>query len=47
MLKIRHLEKRFDEKVLFRDLCLTVDGPAVLWAVPRSKRSPSACCPST
>ena len=21
--------------------------PAVLWAVPRSKRSPSACCPST
>ena len=33
MLKIRHLEKRFDEKVLFRDLCLTVDGPAVLWAV--------------
>lgn len=33
MLKIRHLEKCFDEKVLFRDLCLTVDSPAVLWAV--------------
>ena len=32
MLKIDHLEKRFGEKVLFRDLCLTVDGPAVLWA---------------
>lgn len=32
MLKIQHLEKRFGEKMLFRDLCLTVDGPAVLWA---------------
>ena len=32
MLKIDHLEKHFGEKVLFRDLCLTVDGPAVLWA---------------
>ncbi len=31
MLKIQHLEKRFGEKMLFRDLCLTVDGPAVLW----------------
>ncbi len=32
MLKIQHLEKRFGENLLFRDLCLTVDGPAVLWA---------------
>ena len=32
MLNIQHLEKRFGEKVLFRDLCLTVDAPAVLWA---------------
>ena len=32
MLKIDGLEKRFGEKVLFRGLCLAVDGPAVLWA---------------
>ena len=32
MLSIQHLEKRFGEKVLFRDLCLAVDAPAVLWA---------------
>ena len=32
MLNIQHLEKRFGEKVLFRDICLTVDAPAVLWA---------------
>ena len=32
MLKIEHLEKRFEETCLFRDLNLTVDGPAVLWA---------------
>lgn len=32
MLRIQHLEKRFGENMLFRDLCLTVDGPAVLWA---------------
>ena len=32
MLSIQHLEKRFGEKVIFRDLCLTVDAPAVLWA---------------
>ena len=32
MLNIQHLEKRFGEKVLFLDLCLTVDAPAVLWA---------------
>lgn len=32
MLSIQHLEKRFGEKVLFRDICLTVDAPAVLWA---------------
>ena len=32
MLSIQHLEKRFGEKVLFRDLCPTVDAPAVLWA---------------
>ncbi len=32
MLKIEHLEKRFGETCLFRDLNLTVDGPAVLWA---------------
>ena len=32
MLTIEHLIKQFGEKTLFRDLCLTVDGPAVLWA---------------
>ena len=32
MLTIEHLTKQFGEKVLFRDLCLTVEGPAVLWA---------------
>ena len=32
MLKIEHLKKRFGDKVLFRDLSLTVDGPVVLWA---------------
>ena len=32
MLTIEHLTKQFGEKTLFRDLCLTVEGPAVLWA---------------
>ena len=32
MLTIEHLTKQFGEKTLFRDLCLMVDGPAVLWA---------------
>ena len=32
MLTIEHLTKQVGEKTLFRDLCLTVDGPAVLWA---------------
>ncbi len=32
MLTIEHLTKQFGEKVLFRDLTLTVEGPAVLWA---------------
>ena len=32
MLTIEHLTQQFGEKTLFRDLCLTVDGPAVLWA---------------
>ena len=32
MLTIEHLTKQFGEKTLFRDLYLTVDGPAVLWA---------------
>lgn len=32
MLTIEHLTKQFGEKMLFRDLCLTVEGPAVLWA---------------
>lgn len=32
MLTIKHLTKQFGEKTLFRDLCLTVEGPAVLWA---------------
>ena len=32
MLTIEHLTKQFEEKTLFRGLCLTVDGPAVLWA---------------
>ena len=32
MLTIDHLTKQFGEKTLFQDLCLTVDGPAVLWA---------------
>ena len=31
MLTIEHLTKQFGEKTLFRDLCLTVEGPAVLW----------------
>ena len=30
MLTIEHLTKQFGEKTLFRDLCLTVEGPAVL-----------------
>ena len=32
MLTIEHLTKQFGKKTLFRDLCLTVEGPAVLWA---------------
>ena len=32
MLTIEHLTKQFGEKTLFRNLCLTVEGPAVLWA---------------
>ena len=32
MLNIQHLEKRFGDKVLFRDLCLEVEGSVVLWA---------------
>ena len=32
MLTIKHLTKQFGKKTLFRDLCLTVEGPAVLWA---------------
>lgn len=32
MLTIEHLIKQFGEKTLFQDLCLTVEGPAVLWA---------------
>ena len=32
MLTIEHLTKQFGEKTLVRDLCFTVDGPAVLWA---------------
>ena len=32
MLTIEHLTKQFGAKTLFRDLSLTVDGPAVLWA---------------
>ena len=32
MLTIEHLTKQFGEKTLFRDRCLTVEGPAVLWA---------------
>ena len=32
MLTIEHLTKQVGEKMLFRNLCLTVDGPAVLWA---------------
>ena len=32
MLTVDHLEKRFGEQVLFRDLSFTVEGPAVLWA---------------
>lgn len=31
-LQIKALSKRFGEKVLFEELTLTVDGPAVLWA---------------
>ena len=32
MLTIEHLTKQFSGKTLFQNLCLTVDGPAVLWA---------------
>ena len=32
MLTIKHLTKQFGKKTLFRDLCLTVEGPVVLWA---------------
>ena len=32
MLTIEPLTKQFGKKTLFRDLCLTVEGPAVLWA---------------
>ena len=32
MLTIEHLTKQFGEKTLFRDLCLMVESPAVLWA---------------
>ena len=32
MLTIKHLTKQFGKKMLFRDFCLTVEGPAVLWA---------------
>ena len=31
-LEIKKLSKRFGEKILFENLSLTVDGPAVLWA---------------
>ena len=31
-LEIKSLSKRFGEKMLFENLSLTVDGPAVLWA---------------
>ena len=31
-LEIKNLSKRFGEKILFKNLSLTVDGPAVLWA---------------
>ena len=30
MLKIQHLEKRFGDQILFRDLNLTVDATAIL-----------------
>ena len=32
-LEIKGLTKRFGEKTLFEGLSLTVDGPAVLWAL--------------
>ena len=32
MLTVEHLTKQFGAKTLFRDLNLTVEGPAVLWA---------------
>ena len=32
MLTLEHLEKRYGDQVLFRDLTLTVEAPAVLWA---------------
>ena len=31
-LEIKNLSKRFGEKILFENLSLTVDDPAVLWA---------------
>ena len=31
-LEIKNLSKQFGEKILFENLSLTVDDPAVLWA---------------
>ena len=42
MLTIKHLTKQFGKKTLFRDLCLTVEGPAVLWA-PSAGARPHCC----
>ena len=46
MLTIEHLTKQFGEKTLFRDLCLTVEGPAVLWA-PQRLGQDHPCCASS
>lgn len=32
MLKVEHLTKRFDNREIFKDLCLTIESPVVLWA---------------
>lgn len=39
-LEIKNLSKRFGEKILFENLSLTVDDPAVLWAPSGWARRP-------
>ena len=50
-LEIKNLSKRFGEKILFENLSLTVDDPAVLWApsgwgktISYFVTKPTQCC---